>query len=164
MATDEPVSVATLLPMVEAALTAAKKAAMARAQTVLSGALLDVTVTGIRRTERTLTNLEQEREALTAAVRAAMANILGGTDNNKLGTLGDLQATAMQADACCIVQRAESLRHTSCVRRKVHAAARRRSHGVDGGYIDRRVISPIVDRLKESKNAPAPSGVADALS
>jgi len=69
-----------------------------------------------------------------------------------LGTRSDLQATVAQSDYCCRAKRAASLRHCSFVRRTVHAAARRESHGAAKGYLDRRVKDQIVNTLLAGKN------------
>lgn len=72
------------------------------------------------------------------------------------GSLAELQAVTAQGDFADRIRRAKSIRYSSYARRSVHAAARRKSHAVDGGYLDRRVLSRIAIRLKSGSNINIP--------
>ncbi len=77
---------------------------------------------------------------------------LPGSETSSLGTVGDMMAVVTQADYCHRERRANSLRHASFVRRVTHTANRRTSHGQDGGYLVRRVLTPIVDSMQEGQS------------
>lgn len=83
-------------------------------------------------------------------IEKAVAELLGGSTGSP-GTVGDMEATSFQAETLDRHRRARIGRNTSRVRRKYHALTRRRSHGIEGGLIDRRLESHVVSILKAAK-------------
>lgn len=67
------------------------------------------------------------------------------------GVIGDLIASAMQGDYLAMQERAFRSRHTSVVRRRLQAAARRAGHGDDRGLFKRGVLGYVESVLKQSK-------------
>ena len=78
---------------------------------------------------------EARREAV-ADARYRMESLLGAADQ-RIDSGLVLRGIDKQAPFVDTRHRAAVLRGASFARRAVHAAARRRSHGVDSGYFDR---------------------------
>lgn len=76
------------------------------------------------------------RQEAVADVRYRVESVLGAADQRVDSSLV-LRGIDKQATFVDTRHRAAVMRHASYSRRAVHAAARRRSHGVPSGYFDR---------------------------
>lgn len=144
---DAPVSKIDVLPAFEAAVLTDKAKEMLRAAIAVNN-VTDLTAV-IRKSPVTPQTLHDMFVSINEQASVAVATILGA--GGDLGTQSDLRATVLQGDYCCRAKRAATLRHASRVRRSVHAMTRRSSHGMLGGYLDRRVKDPVVDILRAGK-------------
>ena len=149
MPDDTPVSPLNILASFDAAMQAAKEHELNKVAATLGTTEVDASKLVLRSPVEP-DDIEAKYAESEEELREAVNLILGDSDT-QLGTVGDLQATAAQGDILHVKRRAMSLRYASRSRRLIHTAMRRQAHGVDGGFIDRRLVSTVVNRLKEGK-------------
>jgi len=129
-------------------ITAARAKEQARFQALLA-VPIDMEAV-VRRQPATPEALAQEfkplRDEIAEAVNRIVTPKIEGADVS--GTLGEYQVLMAQGDFADRIRRARSIRESSYARRAVHAAARRNAHSMDGGYLERRVVGRMVNKLK----------------
>lgn len=108
----------------------------------------------VRRSATTPEAIADEFAPIRKEINTAMKRIVSPESEEAAeGSLAELQAIIAQADFADRMRRAKSMRYSSYARRSVHSAARRKSHAVDGGYLDRRVLSRIAIKLKAGSSS-----------
>ena len=129
----------------------AKQAELARTNVYLMSEPLDVSSLTVNYKVNPNT-LEEEYEPFYEELRESVGQVLGTGEDETLGAVADMQAITRQGDFMDTQRRATALRNNSRSRRLVHSAMRRRSHGVDGGYYDRRLVRTSTDLLQAAKD------------
>jgi hypothetical protein len=129
----------------------AKQAELARTNVYLMAEPLDVSSLTVNYKVNPNT-LEEEYEPFYEELRESVGQVLGTGEDETLGAVADMQAITRQGDFMDTQRRATALRNNSRSRRLVHSAMRRRSHGVDGGYYDRRLVRTSTDLLQSAKD------------
>ena len=72
-------------------------------------------------------------------------------DTANPGTVGDIMAGFLQGELLAIMERSFRARHTNPLRRRLQAGARRAGHGNPDGVLQRGVLGPLEDLLKQAK-------------
>ena len=129
----------------------AKQAELARTNVYLMAEPLDVSSLTVNYKVNPNT-LEEEYEPFYEELRESVGQVLGTGEDETLGAVADMQAITRQGDFMDTQRRATALRNNSRSLRLVHSAMRRRSHGVDGGYYDRRLVRTSTDLLQSAKD------------
>ncbi len=151
MSSDRPVSKVQLSSEFDAKIEENKAAELARTNTYLMSQPLDVDSLTVP-VQLTPDALEEQYAAFYEDMREDVQQIVGAGEADSLGTIADMQAVTRQGNFMDTQKRAAALRNNSRSRRLVHSAMRRRSHGVDGGFYDRRVVRQITDNLQAAKD------------
>ena len=87
-----------------------------------------------------------DRSENTADVETAIKDVTAP------GVSGDLTVSCLQGDYLASMERAFRLRHSTSIRRQLHAAARRKGHGDETGVLIRGVLDMVIGNiLKQSK-------------
>jgi hypothetical protein len=138
-----------LIPEFEDAVNAAREAESQRAK-VLFGESTELT--NVRKTElQTPSEITKKYREFDKVVAKLVDEIVGVETGGEPKAITDLQSVVFQADYVARQHRANVLRHSSRARRKVHAGARRESHGIDGGYLTRHVHGVATAFVQASK-------------
>jgi hypothetical protein len=91
---------------------------------------------------------EERRQEAVTEFRDVTAAIMRSSD--QYGRIRVLENIDKQGTFVNVRHRAAVLRHSSYLRRVVHASTRRNGHAVDGGYFNRRIESEILDHLQKA--------------
>ena len=148
---DRPKSQVQLTEQFLARVETAKEAELARTNVYLMAEPLDVSSLTVDYKVNPNT-LEEEYAPFYEELRESVSQVVGAGEDESLGTVADMQAITRQGDFMDTQRRATALRNNSRSRRLVHSAMRRRSHGVDGGYYDRRLVRTSTDLLQAAKD------------
>ncbi len=151
MSNDRPVSKVQLSSEFVDKIDQNKAAELARTNTYLMSEPLNVDSLTVP-VQLTPDALEELYAKFYEEMREDVQQIVGAGEADSLGTIADMQAVTRQGNFMDTQKRATALRNNSRSRRLVHSAMRRRSHGVDGGFYDRRVVRQITDNLQAAKD------------
>ncbi len=151
MSNDRPVSKVQLASEFVNKIDQNKAAELARTNTYLMSEPLNVDSLTVP-VQLTPDALEELYAKFYEEMREDVQQIVGAGEADSLGTIADMQAVTRQGNFMDTQKRATALRNNSRSRRLVHSAMRRRSHGVDGGFYDRRVVRQITDNLQAAKD------------
>lgn len=148
---DRPKSQVQLTEQFLERVEAAKAAELARTNVYLMAEPLDISSLTVNYKVNPNT-LEEEYAPFYEELRESVGQVLGTGEDEALGAVADMQVITRQGDFMDTQRRATALRNNSRSRRLVHSAMRRRSHGVDGGYYDRRLVRTQTDLLQSAKD------------